>query len=688
MIKKVKAAIQDKLYQNCISEYRSALQCQSDPYLAWVRETELIPDKEGAEESYPSLSVVYMEQCTENFRLADVGKEIVVFVSREGKISVRAFKEIVRYFDSHQDIDIVYADEDIWMIPEGEDVEPDNEIMHRMSPWMKPMWSPDTLLSFQYFGNIFAVRKSAFLDLKWLAQEDWRQNIYDFVLQATGQGKRAGHIEKILFHAFRRGVNKEQIEQAVMLERNLWGADSDYDFIRELAFDRRKIKADFARDEKTGYSYPLYRIEGNPLVSIIIPSKDNVDVLKQCIRSIYAKTAYKNFEIIVIDNGSTAQARMMLESFREECAFTYLYQPMEFNFSTMCNVGIKKAQGKYVLLLNDDMEVIEESWLTRMLGQATLSHVGAVGAKLLYPNTTLIQHAGITNTCDGPGHKLRKMDDNEVYYYGRNKLIYDMIGATAACLLMKKSLLESLGGLYEGLKVAYNDVDLCFRIIQKGLYIVQRNDVILYHHESLSRGDDLQDKAKIARLLAEKDVLFERHPRLYRQDPFVGWIMNSGEPEYDCRWIDGYELADIIGYEDKVTPGKPLPNMKRVNQAIMITIEECGKSEYQKIGNKRKGYYMLKGWAFVPGADNARYEMKILLRNSKGKVWEIPVAKRYRKDVAAIMESQINVEMTGFCCWIYEGTLSADTYEIWMTAKDVCSRQRLYRSAEKNLIIE
>ena len=688
MIKKVKAAIQDRIYQNCISEYQNALQCQSDPYLAWIRETEMIPEKEGVEESYPSLSVVYMEQCAESFQLSDVKQEIVVFVSKEGKISVCAFKEIVKYFEKHQDIDIVYADEDIWMLPEGGDEEPDNEITHRMSPWMKPMWSPDTLFSFQYFGNIFAIRKSAFLDLKWLAQEDWRHNLYDFVLQATAQGKRAGHIEKILFHAYRKGKDKAAVEQEVMLERKLWGADSDYDYIRELALDRRNLKATLVKDEKTGYSYPLYRIDGNPLVSIIIPSKDNVDVLRQCIRSIYHKTEYKNFEIIVIDNGSTAQARMTLESFREECPFTYLYQPMEFNFSKMCNIGLKKAQGEYVLLLNDDMEVIEESWLTRMLGQATLSHVGAVGAKLFYPNTTLIQHAGITNTCDGPGHKLRKMDDTQVYYYGRNKLIYDMIGVTAACLLMKKSLLESMGGLYEGLKVAYNDVDLCFRIIQKGLYIVQRNDVILYHHESLSRGDDLQDKAKIARLLAEKDVLFERHPNLYRPDPVVGWVMNSGEPEYDCRWIDGYELADIIGYEDKVTESKPLPNMKRVNQAIMITMEECGKAEYQRTGAKGKGYYMLKGWAFVPGADNARYEMKLLLRNPKGKVWEIPVAKRYRKDVAAIMEDQINVEMTGFCCWIYEGTLPSDTYEIWMTAKDACSRQRLYRSSETSLVIE
>ena len=135
-------------------------------------------------------------------------------------------------------------------------------------------------------------------------------------------------------------------------------------------------------------------------------------MLKQCIRSIYRFTAYKTFEIIVVDNGSAQQTKQTLEGLRKECAFTYLYQSMEFNFSKMCNLGAKAAKGDFILLLNDDMEVIEELWLSKMVGQASLAHVGAVGAKLLYPNTTFIQHAGITNTIYGPGHKLKKMKDN------------------------------------------------------------------------------------------------------------------------------------------------------------------------------------------------------------------------------------------------------------------------------------
>ncbi len=688
MIKKIKSAIQDKLYENCIEEYQNALRCQSDPYLMWIRETEHAVQQEGEEESYPSLSVVYMDMCGEKFNLNDLKKDIILFVSREGKIGVQTFKEVMEYFDRHEDIDIAYGDEDIWMLPEEETENPDNEIAHRMCPWVKPMWSPDTLFSYLYFGNVFAIRRKAFTDLRWLGMDDWRMNLYDFVLQATEQGKRAGHIEKILFHTYERAKTREEAEYQAMHKTELIGAGTDYDFIRELAMKRRGWKGELVTDEKTGYSYPIFEVEDQPLVSIVIPSKDHVDIVKQCIRSIYRLTEYKNYEIIVVDNGSTAQARMSLEAFREECAFTYLYQPMEFNFSAMCNFGAKQAKGKYLLLLNDDMEVIEKSWLTRMVGQASLPHVGAVGAKLLYPNTDLIQHAGVTNTIYGPGHKLKQMSDSESHYYGRNRFVYDMIGVTAACLLMRMDIYRKLGGLYEGLKVAYNDVDLCFRLCEKGLYNVQRNDVVLYHHESLSRGDDMQDEKKLKRLIAEMDVLYKRHEKLYRQDPFNGTLMNCGAPEYQCRWMEGYEFADMTGYRDMVSAGKKLPSEKRMNQAIMIVMENCGKEKFVKAGSRKMSYYLVKGWAYVPGVDNARYKMKLLLRNSQGKVWELPIMKRYRKDVAAILPDEKNVEMTGFCCWIYEGSLPPGTYDLWITAKDGCSRQRLYRNTLKQLEIE
>ncbi len=692
MIGKIKGILQEKLYQKCKAEYDEALRYQTDPYLLWIKENEQTAD-EGQESSYPALGVVYMENCAEGFSLADCDKEILLFVSERGRIAVGAFREILHYFDTHKDVNVVYADEDVWQLCEDDSPQnADDADAHRIFPWTKPMWSPDTLFSFFYFGNIFAVRRSAFLDIAWLGEDDYRKNIYDFILKATEDEKRAGHIEKVLFHAYRKGESRAAIEKELLHSTDFIGAGRQYDGIKEAAMARRGLNGELITEETTGISYPVYRLRGEPLISIVIPSKDNEDALKQCIRSIYAHTAYRNFEMIVVDNGSTEQVRMGLENFRQECPFTYLYIPMDFNFSKMCNLGVQEAKGEYVLLLNDDMEAVEDSWLLRLAGQASLEHVGAVGAKLLYPNTSLIQHAGIANTVSGPGHKLKKLDDSVSYYYGRNRFIYDLIGVTAACLMIRRERYLELGGLFEGLAVAYNDVDFCFRLCEKGLYNVQRNDVALYHHESLSRGDDMQDKNKLKRLMAEKDVLYQRHRQFYRQDPFIGTLMNDGEPEYGCRWLEGYELVNLSDCDDKLLQGKRLPDAATMNNAIMVVVEDCGKEQFVKAltkgGKQKKAYYLIKGWAYIPGVDNARYTFKILLVNGEGRVWELPVQKRYRKDVAAILPDEVNVELTGFCSWIFEGTLAPGTYQLWITARDGCSRQRLYRDMERELVIE
>ncbi len=695
MLGKIKDAIQGRLYKKCIDEYERALRCQTDPYLLWIKENEQASGTETREEQRTQFDIVYMEDCGAGFSLSGFDKDFILFVSEDGRIAADVYREIPQYFEQHKDVNIVYADEDTWMLETQKEVDKDlvnDESAHRIFPWTKPMWSPDTLISFLYFGNIFAIRREAYLDIKWLGDSDYRKNIYDFVLKATEHGRRPGHIEKILFHSYEKGSSREEIEERLMHRTDMIGVGEKYDFIRERAFARRGLSAKMVVEPQTGISYPIYEPQGKPPVSIVIPSKDNPEALRQCIHSVYAHTDYPNFEIIVVDNGSTARVRVGLENFRQECPFTYLYLPMDFNFSAMCNAGVKEAGGEYILLLNDDMEVIEDTWLTRLVGQASLKHVGSVGAKLLYPNSTKIQHAGISNTIYGPGHKLKKMDDTVSYYYGRNRFVYDMIGVTAACLIMRRSYYLAIGGLYEGLAVAYNDVDLCFRLCGKGLYNVQRNDVVLYHHESLSRGDDLQDEAKIRRLQAERDVLYKRHPKLYRQDPFIGTLLNSGEPEYTCRWLERYELFNIFDADDMLAESKKLPPVNTMNQAIMVTLEDCGKENFAKAvtknGQKKKTYYLIKGWAYVPGVDNARYRFKILLVNSSGKVWELPAQRRYRKDVAAILPDETNVELTGFCNWIFEGALPPDTYELWMTAKDGCSRQRLYRSMEKTLTVE
>ncbi|MDE7272135.1 MAG: glycosyltransferase family 2 protein [Lachnospiraceae bacterium] len=697
MIGKIKEAIQGRLYRRCIEEYERELRCQTDPYLLWIRENEKGSQKEEREGQYPEIGIVYMQNCGRNFSLSGVDKKYILFVSKNGRIAPNALGEITQYFETHQDVNVVYTDEDTWMLEldkvRRKDLE-DDESTHRIFPWTKPEWSPDTLFSFLYFGNIFAVRREACLGIEWLGDGDYRKNVYDFALKATEDGRQPGHIEKILFHSYEKGGNRIAIEERLMHRTDLIGVGEEYDDIRENALARRGLHGRMAVDEQTGISYPVYEVPEKPLVSIVIPSKDNPDVLRQCIRSVYAHTDYSNFEIVVVDNGSAEGVRGELENFRKECPFTYLYQPMDFNFSHMCNVGVEESKGEYILLLNDDMEVIEDFWLTRMVGQASLKHVGSVGAKLLYPNSTMIQHAGVNNTVSGPGHKLKQLDDSVSYYYGRNRLVYDMIGVTGACLMIRRECYLAMGGLYEGLAVAYNDVDLCFRLYSKGLYNVQRNDVVLYHHESLSRGDDLKDERKRKRLNDEKKLLYKRHPKLYRHDPFLGILLNNGEPEYSCGWLEQYELFPVFDVADErmIAESGKLPAPENMNQAILIVVEDCGKEEFSKAvtenGHKTKTYYLVKGWAYVPGADNARYQFKILLVNGSGKVWELPVQKRYRRDVAAILPDETNVALAGFCNWIVEGTLPPDTYALWMTAKDGCSRQRLYRSMEKTLTIE
>lgn len=690
MINKVKTKIQENLNQKCLEEYQEELHCQSNPYLMWIQETEQADNEQKEEMEYPSLSVVYMEECKSSFSLKDTTKEFLVFVSRDGRIAPHAFEIFHSFFESHPDTDIAYCDEDIWMknLDKIEDIQVD-DASHRMCPWVKPMWSPETFLSFFYFGNMFAIRTEKFRELEWLATDDYQMNLYDFMLKATEKASKISHIERVLFHKYFEAESKEILQERVMTEAELIGCSPVYDKIKQDALKRRGIQAHFVSDAENRYSYPVYEVDEEDMVSIIIPSKDNVPVLEKCIQSIKMHTTYPNYEIIVIDNGSTQENKIQIEQLKDTYYFTYVYHPMPFNFSKMCNMGAQLAKGKLLLLLNDDMEVIQSDWLERMAGAAKQRNVGAVGAKLLYPDSTLIQHVGITNTVDGPGHKLKLMDDTKAYYYGHNKLIYDMIGVTAACMMVRKNVYLKIGGFYEGLKVAYNDVDFCFRLCKMKMRNVQRNDVVLYHHESLSRGDDMKDDKKMERLMQEKEHLYQRHPRLYMLDPYCGRSMNSGAPAYECRYVYGFEYADETRYQDYVRAGKPFPNEEKMNHAIMVVVEDAKKETLRTAGSKRVPYYLCKGWAYVPGVDNSRYQFQLNFRNKVTKqIWEIPVVKRYRKDVEAILPDETNVALTGYVCWIYQGSIPAGTYEIWMLAKDQCSRQRLYRNTEKEIVIE
>lgn len=206
---------------------------------------------------------------------------------------------------------------------------------------------------------------------------------------------------------------------------------------------------------------------------------------------------------------------------------------MEFNFSFMCNCGGKVSKGEFVLFLNDDIEIPSKDplWLEKMLGQAQLSHVAMVGAKLLYPGTDIIQHDGIINLKEGPAHILCKAHDSKNYYYGRNRVEYNYSSVTAACMMVEKKIYTQLGGFNNELPVAYNDVDICLKAVEKGYYNVVRNDVCLYHHESVSRGLDIEQDKK-NRLMKEKEKLYMSHTALYVNDPFYNINLSNQDGNF------------------------------------------------------------------------------------------------------------------------------------------------------------
>ena len=405
---------------------------------------------------------------------------------------------------------LVYGDEDV--IVAGK----------RQNPWLKPDWSPDTFLSCFYFGAFVAVptaKIAEFLQKRSVSEGAEREVEADLLADGgpeseLQQGKQEDQVLYELLADYLRENGaftgwKTAGHVVVHIPQVLMHTEvSSYERWKNL-----HLTADITADIQV------------PTVSVIIPSKDHPDILFRCLDSFVDKTSglgtKVKTEFIIVDNGSSEENKNRIEQKLQKINNTrYIYKELPFNFSYMCNWGAKEAQGDYLLFLNDDMEIVDADWLILLMEKAVLPYVGAVGAKLLYPDTDIIQHAGITNLRVGPAHKLQFAHDKEDHYFGQNRGVHDMLGVTGACLLVRKTLFEKVGGFDETLAVAFNDVDLCYKIYEEGYYNVVRNDLFLFHHESLSRGKDGESEEKQLRLLREKDYLYEKHQDLYGKDPF------------------------------------------------------------------------------------------------------------------------------------------------------------------------
>ena len=498
--------------------------CLADDHSTW----ENVGQTLAKYESHDKIKVVYRKEnghiskCT-NSALEIATGEFVAFMDCDDFLRTNALYEVAKKLNEDPALDFIYSDED--------KVNDDGKKRHM--PHFKPDWSPDTLMSHMYTCHFGVYRRSIVEEIGGLRAGVEGCQDYDFTLRFTEKTQRIAHIAKILYHWRER---KESTAVDPGAKPYILAAQKK---TKLDALERRGLKGELELEEAMHQYRVRYISEKNPLVSIIIPSKDNFDVLKRCVDSLYSLTDYKNFEVVLMDNGSQEDTKQKYAALADSHGMQYVYEKMDFNFSRMCNMGADVVAGEYLLFLNDDIEIIHGDWLSRMVGHAELDHAGAVGAKLLYPGGNRIQHAGVIEIENGPVHAFTGCNDENLYYFGRTKLEYNWLAVTAACLLVKKEKFFEVDGFDESFAVTYNDIELCFKLVEAGYYNVVRNDVVLYHHESVSRGNDLVDKDKMKRLKSEQARLYAKHPAFDKRDPFYNIHLTQTRMNFDYN----YELT-------------------------------------------------------------------------------------------------------------------------------------------------
>lgn len=447
--------------------------------------------------------------------------EFIALLDNDDFIKKEALLEIVTLLNKNPDADMIYTDED----------KVDQTGKKRSGPFFKPNWSPDAFLGHMYLCHMGVYRKSIAQEIGGFRIGYEGAQDYDFVLRFTEKTNKIYHVPKILYH------------WRMLPSSTASGAENkDYAYLASLkakddALKRRGYKFTLEENLEIHSTNVYYHPNVNSMVSIIIPTKNHGNDLEICLKSIYEKTTWLNFEIIIVDNGSDEQETLdLLNKYKKEkMNFRILKLDVPFNYSLLNNRAVDIANGNYILFLNNDTQVLTDDWMERMLGQAELDYTGAVGAKLLYPDDT-IQHSGVVLYDVGPGHAFQYSDRYAVGYFGRLKINYNYLAITGAALMVAKEKFQDVGGFdEENLQVAYNDVDLCLRLYQKGYYNVVRNDVELYHYESKSRGYDTTSE-KEKRLENERKYLDKKWKHLYEKgDPFYNENLIGNHSDFSYR---------------------------------------------------------------------------------------------------------------------------------------------------------
>ncbi len=426
--------------------------------------------------------------------------EFIALLDNDDELIPDALAEVVNVLNQNKNLDMIYSDEDKITI-DGDLIE----------PHFKPGWSPETFMSNNYICHFTVLRTKIVKEIGGFRVGYEGAQDYDLFLRFTEKTNRIHHISKVLYHW-------RMLETSTALNADSKNYAHDAGKLAlEDALQRRGLRGEVVQYKN---SYIVnYEPIGNPLVSIIIPTKDHANILNTCLHSIYELSTYSNFEIIIVNNSSREQETFDLFNYycerKDNIKVIDIDSP--FNYSMLNNEAKKHCNGDYIVLLNNDIEVITPNWIELMLGYAQLKHVGAVGAKLLYPDNT-VQHCGVVLGMMGlAGHIYKGATLDDDGYFCRLKIPFNYGAVTAACLMVSKEKFELVDGLDENLAVAFNDIDFNLKLLDKNYYNVVLPQVMLYHHESKSRGHE-DTPEKIERFKGEIDYMKNKWKTKVQQD--------------------------------------------------------------------------------------------------------------------------------------------------------------------------
>lgn len=494
--------------------------CSSEPHVRNVLEEYRNRDSR--------IKVVFRESnghisATSNSALELASGEFVALLDHDDELSPDALLWVVDEINRHPDAALIYSDEDKLTV-DGQ----------RQDAYFKSDWNPDLFLSHNMISHLGVYRTDVIREVGGFRQgfegsQDWDLALR--VVEKIGE-QQIRHIPRVLYH-WRLIPNSTSMG----VEAKPYAVQAAIKAISEY-LERRGVTASVGEaDGNWGVRvrYPLP--EKRPLLSIIIPTRNGLALVRKCVESIVAKTTYSPYEIIIVDNGSDDPETLdYFLALQKSNTARVIRDDAPFNYAALNNRAVAQAQGSVIAFLNNDVEIISPDWADEMVSHALRPEIGAVGGRLLYPDDT-VQHAGIILAGDLIAfHAHKYLPRPHPGYFGRAGLIQNFSAVTAACLVARKAVYEEVGGLDENLTVAYNDVDFCLKLREKGYRILWTPYAQMYHHESASRGYDDTQQEKKQRLKIEAQLMRNRWGQQLHNDPAYSPNLALDLEDFSLAW--------------------------------------------------------------------------------------------------------------------------------------------------------